>query len=198
MISGFRRFCTYARIWPFQWVVYCTPVEHMVCPATHNNIKTVCYRLAFLQSRNPSEIGRNSSVKDTVLSHFFNLQGLYLGAQRIFLSTVSFESYFQGTYLWGIRSRTTGKVWDSSISQYKRSPPPRSGIEITILIYNMDFIQFETICHLWDTLSPSSDGVRRNGAEQNQSFYTPNKLRASVGTSSMFLNEFYSLSYFFL
>ena len=38
----------------------------------------------------PSKTSRNSSVKDTVLSHFSNFQGLYLGAQTIFLSTVSF------------------------------------------------------------------------------------------------------------
>ena len=35
-------------------------------------------------------------------------------------------------------------------------------------IYNMDFIQSETISQLWDTLSPSSDGVGRSGTDQIQ------------------------------
>ena len=85
-MSGFWRFRVNARIWWFQRVLYFIPVEYIVCPATHNKIKGVCELPVLIQSRNPSEIGRNSSLKDTVLSHFSNMLRLYLGAQTIFSS----------------------------------------------------------------------------------------------------------------
>ena len=124
MMSGFWRFRFNARIWWFQWVLYFIPVEYIVCPATHNNIKAVCELPVLIQSRNPSEIGRNSSLKDTVLGHFSNLLRLYLGAQTIFSSMVSIESYYRG-----LEKKTVHWLFDLTFSLLVRFRNPLEGFK---------------------------------------------------------------------